>query len=646
MRRKSLSLSKGWEMAEPAVALESDDGRNFAGVTFEFTAGERDVFRRRPFVLPSVWSEENVVVKDGPYSGSRWRNATAPYLVEIMDTWADPYTEEVDTCGSPQSGKTSAMYRCIEYSIDRRPGNRMLAMPDDLTLSRVSQYKLLPSIKACRPARDKLVKATLDTFTFADGSVMFLSSAQSPSQRASVSIRDLFLDEETLYKVIAGQGDPVTDFLERTTSYQGMRKIMRVAKPVGGDESSIWQAMLACTEIRAYAVVCPACGTEQFMRFSQIKFLGCKDPMTMRQERPARYECEYCRYHWTDFARNEAVRRGSWRPVRWDSETRRFLPTSAVWRPRSVGFHLPSFISPFVSLSEIAADFLEAKGNPKKWQGFFNGRLAEPHLRASIKTSWERVLEAKINLPPRTVPAAAVALTAGFDVQKRGIWFVVRAWADTLESWLVDYGFLPDFEHVRQLLFEAIYPVEGGGEKGIWRAGMDTGGGETDDQVWTRTEEIYQWVRANSLGKVFACKGASHAQLQPVKRTPIDRLPKSGKEIPGGLVLHIIDTDYFKRLFHGRLEPDASQPLHLHDGTAEDYAKQVSAEELVTVKGKSVWRQIRPANHLLDCEVLASACAAPEWTPGLQLLARAARVETTRPEPTKHLQPQPQRRRW
>jgi phage terminase large subunit GpA-like protein len=625
-------------MGEPARRLEP--------FTFEFTSGERDVFRRRPFVLPSIWAEENVIVKDGPYKNSRWRNATAPYLVEIMDTWADPYTEEVDVCGSPQSGKTSAMYRCLEYAIDRRPGPRMLAMPDDLTLNRVSQFKLLPSIKACRAARDKLIKSTLDTLTFSDGSVLFLSSAQSPAQRASVSIMDLFLDEESLYKSVSGQGDPLTDFLERTTSYSWMRKIFRAAKPVGGEDTTIWQGLLSCVEIRAYATVCPACGAEQFMQFSQIKFNGCKDPKEMCQSRPARYECEHCRYHWSDFARDEAVRRGSWRPVRWDSAKRQFAPTAAVYRPRSVGFHLPALLSPFVSLSEIAADFLEAKVDPSKWKGFFNGRLAEPHVKTTIKTSAEKVLEARVpTLPARTVPAAAVALTAGIDVQKRGLWFVVRAWADTLESWLVDYGFLADFEEARKLCFEMLYPVEGGGEKGIWRAGMDSGGGETDDQVWTRTEEVYQWVRANSLGKVFAIKGASHAQLQPIRRTPIDRLPKSGKLIPGGLVLHVLDTDFYKRLLHARLEPDSSQPLRLHGEVGEDYAKQISAEELVTVKGKQTWRQIRPDNHLLDCEMIAAACAAPEWTPGLQFLARGQQEEA-QPAPPPRKQPQPPIRRW
>ncbi|MGE4536662.1 MAG: terminase gpA endonuclease subunit [Desulfovibrio sp.] len=602
-------------MAEPARQLEP--------VTFEFTDGERDVFRLRPFMPPSAWAEANVMVKDGPYKDTRWRNATVPYLPEIMDTWAQPWLEEEVVCGTAQSAKTSAMYRCLEYCVDRRPGPRMLAMPDDLTLSRVSEFKLLPSIKACPATRAKLVKATQDEYTFTDGSVLYLSSAQSPSQRASISVRDMFLDEEDLYKLISGQSDPVSDFRDRTTSFEGMRKLFRVSKPVGGEESSIWNALLACVEIRAYAVVCPACGAEQFMRFAQIKFLGVRDPKAMRQDKVARYECEHCRYHWSDHVRNEAVRRGSWGPVRWDADTRRFMPTSRVYRPRSVGFHLPAYISPFVSLSEIAATFLEAKADPRLWKTFDNGMRAKPHVRTSIKTSWEKILEARVTtLPPRTVPAAAVALTAGFDLQKRGLWFVVRAWADTLESWLVDYGYVPNFEDVRKLCFEALYPVEGGGEKGIWRAGLDTGGGETDDQVWTRTEEAYQWVRACGMGKVFACKGASHAQLQPVKRTPIDRLPRSGRPIPGGLVLHILDTDYFKRLIHARLEPDAPQPFRLHSEADEEYAKQLSAEELVTSKGKQIWRQTRRDNHLLDCEMLAAACAAPEWTPGLQLLAK------------------------
>lgn len=595
------------------------------GYRLAFLPGERDVFLSRPFVAPSVWAEEHVVVQDGPFAGSRWRNDLAPYLVGIMDCWADPIVEEIVACAVPQIGKTRCMYNCLAWAIDRRPGPRMLAMPDDDALDRAVMHKLMPGMRASRITRTKLGKKTREALAFRDGTVLYFSSAQSASSRASVSVRDLFLDEEDLYRRFVGQGDPVTEFRERTISFENKRKIFRVSKPLGGEESSIWSALMHdCQEIRGYEAMCPACRHLQIMRFAQVKFLnGCRDPRQMKAERLARYECERCHYQWTDYIRDQAVRLGAWRPVRHVADENRFVPCSPAVKPRCIGFHLPALISRFVSISDIAADFLAAKEDPAKWPGFFNGRLAEPYVPAASKTSAEAILDARVeSLPPRTVPGAAVALTCGVDVQKRGLWYVVRAWSEILESWLVDYGFLGTLEEARVLLFDTVYPVEGGGQKGIWRAGMDTGGGTTDDGIWTRTEEIYQWIRANGVGKVFACKGASHAQLQPIRRTAIDRLPKSGRLIPGGLVLHIIDADYFKRLIHARFRADHTQPMHLHGQAGADYADQVSAEELVLVKGKPVWKQVRRDNHLLDCEVLAAACAAAEWMPSLQLLAR------------------------
>lgn len=616
------------------------------GYRLEFTALERDAFRARPFVPPSQWAEDHVVVMDGPYAGSRWRNDLTPYLVGIMDTWASPDVDEVVVCAVAQSGKTRAMYNCMAWGIDRRPGPRMLAMPDDDALDRAVEHKLLPGMRASRITRAKLGKMTKEAVAFRDGSVLYLSSAQSPSSRASVSVRDLFLDEEDLYRRFAGQADPVGDFRERVRSFARKSKIFRTSKPVGGEESSVWTAITReCQEVRGFEVVCPACRHPQLMRFAQIKFLqGCRDPRRMKAEKLARYECERCRYHWTDVIRDRAVGLGGWRPVRHD-EDKGFVPCAPSHRPRIVGFHLPAMISPFVSLSEIAAAFLTAREDPSRWPEFYNGFLAEPYVPAASKTSAETILEAREkSLPPRTVPDAAVALTCGIDIQKRGLWYVVRAWADTLESWLVDYGFLGTLEEARVLLFDTVFPVEGGGQRGIWRAGVDTGGGSTDDGVWTRTEEIYQWIRANGAGKAFACKGSSHAQIQPVRRTAIDRLPKSGRLIPGGLVLHIIDTDYFKRLIHARFRPEHTQPMHLHGQAGEDYAEQVSAEELVIVKGKAVWKQVRRDNHLLDCEVLAAACAAAEWMPSLQLLARGMSARQPAERPARRERPETTRR--
>ena len=48
--------------------------------SFRFTSGERHVFRRRAHISLSVWASQNIVVKDGPYAGGRYRRDVNPYL--------------------------------------------------------------------------------------------------------------------------------------------------------------------------------------------------------------------------------------------------------------------------------------------------------------------------------------------------------------------------------------------------------------------------------------------------------------------------------------------------------------------------------------------------------------------------------------
>ena len=308
-----------------------------------------------------------------------------------------------------------------------------------------------------------------------------------------------------------------------------------------------------------------------------------------------------------------------------------------VPQPRSVGFHLPSLVSRFVPLSEIAADRMaaEASGDQRAMRDYFNGRGAMPYRPMELETDEQKILALRCDMPPRTVPRGAVALTCGIDVQKRGYWFTVWAWAENLESWLVDYGYIAvnsditadSFADVEQLHTVQKYPVEGGGEMGIWRTAYDSGGGATDSGQWSRTEEVYLHVRQHCrTRKVFAIRGASREQLSPVRWTTIDKLPRSGRALPGGLQLLTLDTSHFKGLIHGRMAADSRQPMHLHAETGEDFALQIAAERLVRTKtGELHWERFRRDNHYLDCTVIASACADASWLPSLQMLARAQR---------------------
>lgn len=609
--------------------------------SFRFTSGERHVFRRRAHISLSVWASQNIVVKDGPYAGGRYRRDVNPYLAGIMDTWSTPGVKEVVVCGSAQTGKTLVMHAALAYCVDMRPGPRMLAMQDDDAISKVVANKLTPMFRASPPVRTQLRKVRATRISFRDGTNLFLASAQSQGQRASISIQDLFLDEEALYKQISGQGVPVEEFRERTRSYDHKSKILRVSKPIGGDSCSIVQALDECDEVRHFHVRCPACGTYQPMTETGLALVEkTSNPQEVMRRKLGRYRCSTCKFLWSDYLRDQAVAHG-----RWEAE-------APVPSPRRIGFYLPAILSKSVSLSEIMAAKMrvEASDSPEDKQQYTNGMWALPYRAVEMETREDLILERRDReLEPLTVPGDAIALTAGIDVQKRGFWYAVFAWRPDLSSVLIDYGRLTDWDSVHALL-ETRYEYESnspnaGKSLTIWRAGIDSGGTRTDEDVVSRTEEVYTFVRRHGAGRLFACKGASHESHTPVRATSIDRLPSSRMRIPGGLWLYLLDTHYFKSLIFARLEPDARQPMTLHRKTDESFASQLSAESLVRDRnGKLTWIRNRKANHYLDCCMMAHACVDGSWLPSFQMIVEWDKEATAaKRQPAPRAEPQPQR---
>jgi phage terminase large subunit GpA-like protein len=385
-----------------------------------------------------------------------------------------------------------------------------------------------------------------------------------------------------------------------------------------------------------YGARCPICSEYQKMEFDSITWPKDKrDPREMKRMKLAHYQCAACGMHWDDYMRNKAVRDGLTNPAAFYG----WLPDREVERPEVVAFHLSSWYSPFVSLSTVAAAFLRGQDDPKKLMVFVTQHKAEAWRETIIPKKESGVLEHKTDIPAGIVPAWAVALTCGIDVQKNGFWFVVRAWDAELNNNLVQYGYLTTFADVEALLFNTHYQIQNSEETmGIWRAGIDTGGGDTESNEWTRTEEIYQWLRKTQPGRVFGTKGATHTrgmQFKRIKLSRIDALPRSNKPIPGGLELRLLDTSQYKALIHWRMErkEGESQRFYLHADTGVDYVKQLLAEELARDrKGKRYWKQTSRDNHLLDCEVIAAACADSEWLPSLKMLATHLQQRKARKE--------------
>jgi phage terminase large subunit GpA-like protein len=419
----------------------------------------------------------------------------------------------------------------------------------------------------------------------------------------------------------------------RTNAYPQTKKIIDLSTPA--DESGYIGNALSkdADEVRHYRAVCPTCDADQVMRFAQFTWPETvRDPREVVRKRLAHYQCESCGMLWDDYTRNRAVQGGFWQAE------------ISVERPACVGFHLPSWYSPFISLSDVVAAYLKGVEDHSKLMVFITQHKAEVWKETIAPKDEQKLLDThKTDIPPLIVPARAVALTAGIDAQKFGFWFVVRAWAEDLTSWLVQYGFLSDFTAVEDLLYHTEYRVQDSDKTmKIWRACLDTGGGATDDEDWSRTEELYEFIRAVNLkyrtgpgpDRVYGTKGASRPMAggtQRIKVSVLEKYPHSNRPIPGSLELRLLDTAQFKALIHWRLErgmdeasggADASQRFFLHSETGHDYAMQLLSEEFVRDrKGKKYWKRLRRANHLLDAEAMAASAADNQWLPSLRMLA-------------------------
>ena len=613
--------------------------------TVEWFPGELQAWAPPEDISVSEWSERYrmLPVKLSPEPG-RWSNEKAPYTVEIMNAFQDPYVERITVMASVQSSKSESVYNMFAYAIDQDPAPALVVMPTDKSVKRVNQRLQLMIEDSTRlrshltgnPDDLKQKELNLKPMT------IWFATAGSTADLKNVSARYLYMDEPDDYPPESGdQGSPTGLAEARTTTFWN-RKVLESCTPT--TEEGYINKQYGRSDRRKYWVPCPHCRRYQVLSFWQIKHVGEKlgewpkekrDPDYIMGNRVGRYECRHCGEEIDDTDKPWMLQYGTWVP-----EGHPIEPDGPVGipMPRSShrGYWWNALYSRWRTFSEIAAEFFKSKDDRQKYKIFVNLYLAEPWKEIVITTTEDGILKARCELPPQTVPQEAVALTAGVDVQKHGFWFVVRAWARDYSSWLIHYGQLAAWEDLEEFLFGTLYPVRGTGlVMPIWRAAVDTGGGDQDEGV-SMTEETYWWLRRNAVGRgcrVWGTKGSSTGLSGKIRvGKPLDKTP-SGKPIPGGLQIIFLDTDKLKDAFHYRLGQAMerlAQAGYLHAETAKDYVAQILAEEKRRDKdGYEYWTQIKKDNHLLDCEVLAMACADPEWPGGgVNLLRKAFSRET------------------
>lgn len=595
-------------------------------------------------VSPSEWSPKYRWVSDSSRPG-QWRNDTNPYQVGIMDAIGTPGVERVSVIKVPQIGATECVHNCVGWKVDTDPAPVLYVYPDDAQCTKNSKKRIQAMFKDSKHLQRHLTGRDEDLtgkMIQLKPTTIYLASAQSPSQLANTPVCWVVFDEVDKYQDLVGSETSAIKLGEkRATTYPDDRKYIYLSSPTS-ERGPIWQQVRSAQVCMHYWVPCPHCGHSQAMSFSRIRWEGGShaDPNEIKGSNLAWYECPQCGSAWDDYDREQALAKGVWRADSggWDvfadldakaARSGLFGKTLAeVLRdhlPHNISFHVPAWISTFISMGTIAAAFIETvqKEDPVEkiaaLRDFANGYEGVPWRENTQARPESGILALRDERPRGLVPGGGVVacLIGSVDTQDNGFFYEIRAqgygWEQ--ESWCVREGFLPaDWRHVdiadlpgrqwpyhpafdplRAVLWENEYRDADGLLYPVQMTLIDAMG--------HHAAAVYDFCRVHRE-QCVPCKG-ERRMATATSWTPLETYPGTARKIPGGLQLLRHNTTHFKNLLSSRLAIDPADPgaWRYHAELDGSWARMMTAEFKNEKTGYWECPSGR-ANHGWDCAEL------------------------------------------
>jgi phage terminase large subunit GpA-like protein len=581
------------------------------------------IFQPPEPIAPTRWAEQNLVVPDGPRAGEPWSLSLTPYIAEPLDEIGpDSDSNEIAVEKSAQTGFTTLLLAAIGHSIDRDPCRMMVIQPTDAALSDFNREKLQPAIDGSKALAGVVVpqtsRSTQGSTTYSKkfrGGSLSLAIASSAADLRSKTIKKLFRDEIDEYPDdLDGQGDPLEISDGRLFSFlaQGDWKKVDISTPTVKGASKI-ERRFEQGDKRYWNVKCPHCGDE--FRFEWGP--------NFRFEREFPHKAHYVTPCCGVFiAAHEKV--GLMRGGRWIASD----PRPGAFK----SYHFDTLSSPFVPWDEVAKAFVSAGDNPAKLKTFWNLWLGLPYEFKGDAPDHTRLLERREEGFTRGhIPARGLLLVAAADVQMRGIWVEVVAFAPNRESFVVDTLYLdgsteaPDgeaFEKLKAQVLDREFPDAFGRTRKLDGLAVDSG---------YRSHVVYSWARRHQRvhpdsgqDVVLAVDGRDGWGRPAIGTPSLVDINLAGQRVKKGCKLWPVGTWPLKGAFYADLNKEgvkSGKPVdpegycHFPTWLDETYFRQLTSEYIAeqTLRGKirKMWklRASERDNHLLDCRVYNLALA-------------------------------------
>jgi phage terminase large subunit GpA-like protein len=564
----------------------------------------------------SQWADLHAKLpREGSPEPGQWRTDRAPYQREMMDVANEPGIETVIYMIAAQCGKTASMLNILFYFCEHDPCPILFVMPTETLAEDISKERIATAIRdtpiltplfgsvKTRSANNAILKKKFP------GGFIALAGANAPSTLASRPARLLIGDEVDDFPASSGtKGDPITIAEARTTNFWNRLRIYGSTPSI--KNSSRIEKLLANSDHRVYEVQCPHCHTYQELVWESLKWPNPSNKGATKHEPSKCYYvcvhgCEILEVEKADMIRDAAA--GG--TARW----RKTNPGGGDGK--TAGFQMSVLYSPWKTWESLIGDWLKAYKNPQERKAFVNTRLGRTYEVVGESVDDGELMKRRI-VYEAEVPAEALVLTCGIDVQADRIEGEIVGWGREGESWSINYFVLrgnpamPELWKEVDEILKATWLHASGARLRIATAFIDSG---------YHAAAVYRFVRPRQVRRVFACKGQAGPAV-PLTKPRAQRTHKSRVE------LRMVGIDTAKESLYANLKVEAigASFCHFPSGyrneqgkTVErntydrDYFEQLTAEKLITeMDGMTPvrkWVKKRERNEALDCRVYAMA---------------------------------------
>lgn len=534
------------------------------------------------------WAYNNRILPAENAEPGRFRIERTPYFIPVAEALNNPRFSVVAVMCASQQAKSELCFNFLGHRLDTRAQPAIFVFPTQKLAESVSQTRFSKMLASSRSLSLKHQKGKSDKITLKiiSGAPLIFAYATSASQMCSHACATACLDEfDRMPDDVDGEGSPLELILARLSTYPNA-KCLVTSSPTLLQLSPINKLFLEGTAGK-WHIRCPHCGEWVLPCFDSFKW----DNDDFNKVSRAWIQCKRCQGEIGEEHRGFINKVGNGRYFYVDEEGKLHDPEKRT-NNKTATFWVSGLISPWRSFHEAALRWLKAvaSGSETRKQAVFNTVFGEPYEGKGEAPPPSAVKDCRLAYQVGQLKKAySDVLFMTVDVQKDGLYYVVRGWSTTSKSALVDRGFIfgeTDDPEIWRKLYRLSKKTWG--KYPINYTFVDAG---------YRTSFVYAFCKR--YGSKYIPVVGRERQRAPISSSKVE-VNLKGKRFRYGLTLFVLEDTYFKEMLYSRIREAKIWfvPYDIDD----EYCKQVTAESLLTDGIRKKWVKKYKHNHYLDCE--------------------------------------------